>query len=160
MTPRILSWQASNIITALDIITDIRVYRKLRVMQTAKTAGIKVPFNNNKLRILMRHLKAIATAEGIDIPRAACRKHLIIERQPVSRAEYAIWMYSILRYSGTQLCLLYHTLSGLTDLHRVQCNSITVNQLNCAMYWISTKKHLMLIFNFSIWVLVQLSVFE
>jgi hypothetical protein len=53
--------------------TDIRVYRKLRLMQTEKTAGIKVPFNNNKLRILMRHLKALATAEGIDIPRALTR---------------------------------------------------------------------------------------
>ena len=116
------------------MMTDIRLYRKLRLMQTAKTAGIKVPFNNNKLRILMRHLKVLATAEGIDIPHSVCRKHLIIERQPVSRAEYAIWMYSILRYTGIQLCLLYNTLSGLTDLHTVQCNIIAVNQLNCAMY--------------------------
>ena len=82
----------------------------------------------------MRHLKALATAEGIDIPRTACRKHLIIEREPVSSAEYAIWMFSILRFAGTQLCLLYNTLSGLTDLHTVQCNSLTVNQLNCAIY--------------------------
>lgn len=118
------------------MLTDIRLYRKLRLMQTANTEGIKVPFNNNKLRILIRHLKALATTEGIDIPRAACRKQLIIERQPVSRAEYAKWMFFILRYTGTQLCLLYNTLSGLTDMHTVQCNTgiITVNQLTCAMY--------------------------